>query len=73
MSVANLLISLGLAGPTVGSAYVTMALVKGSRRKRNREMRLNRAFDRAALVQRTGIGVQGKPYSIYAEPAWKPS
>jgi len=71
MSVAALLISLRLGGLAVASALVALSALNGSRRRRKRERRLSRAFDRATLVQRTGIGVQGKPYSIYAEPAWK--
>lgn len=40
------------------------------REKRRRRSRLDRAFTRGRLVQRTGTGVQGKPYSVYGEIFW---
>ena len=40
------------------------------RERKRRRSRLDRAFTRGRLVQRTGTGVQGKPYSVYGEIFW---
>ena len=40
------------------------------RERRRRRSRLDRAFSRGRLVQRTGTGVQGKPYNVYGEIFW---
>lgn len=45
-------------------------LVLAWRDRRQRRSRLDRAFARGRLVQRTGTGVQGKPYSLYGEIFW---
>ena len=40
------------------------------RNDRRREDRLSIAFARAQAVRTRGIGIQGSPYSLYAEPVW---
>jgi len=39
-------------------------------RKHRRQGRLERGFERARRVARSGSGVQGTPYSVYGESAW---
>ena len=39
-------------------------------RRNRRQSRLERGFERAQTVARSGSGVQGTPYSVYGESAW---
>ncbi len=51
----------------VTCVVLTAARVRNDRRRLDR---LSIAFARAQAVRTLGIGVQGSPYSLYAEPVW---
>jgi hypothetical protein len=40
------------------------------RRQRERQARLDTAFQRSRKVSQSGSGLQGTPYSVYGEAAW---
>lgn len=50
-------------------AIVLWTLIRHRRRNR-RQGRLERGFERARTVARSGSGIQGTPYSVYGESAW---
>ena len=50
-------------------AGVLWIMIRHGRRYR-RQDRLERGFERARRVARSGSGVQGTPYSLYGESAW---
>lgn len=61
-----------IIGIAIGAALL-VALAWGViswRRKQRRQARLDIAFARARTVGQTGSGLQGTPYSVYAESAW---
>ena len=63
----------------IGVAVVVLAvfglvyLWARSRSERRRQARLDIAFERAQAVRTRGSGLQGSPYSLYAEPVWQMS
>ena len=59
---------ISIASLAVG-AIVLALFVYGQRKKRHQD-RLDDAFERARMVQRSGSGVQGKPYSLYGDSSW---
>jgi hypothetical protein len=48
-------------------AYGVVRIVRHWRRQR----RLDRGFERARRVRRSGSGEQGRPYSVYTEDSWR--
>jgi hypothetical protein len=58
----------------VGLGLITLVAVSwiviGWQRKKRRQAKLARGFERARKAAKTGSGIQGKPYSIYGEPSW---
>jgi len=58
---------LGIAAFVVVIVYLAGAKMRTNRR---RQSRLSGAFERAQTVRTRGSGLQGSPYSIYAEPVW---
>ncbi len=55
------------------AAFAVTGVVFAARRVRNdrrRQDRLSIAFERAQAVRTRGSGLQGSPYSVYAEPVW---
>lgn len=67
----TLLTWLSIAG--VGAAAVLAGAWVVARRQagQRRQMRLDRAFDRAQRVQGAGTGEQGRPYSLYGKRSWR--
>ncbi len=61
-----------ILGVVVVGFAVTCVVFNAARARndRRREERLSIAFARAQAVGTRGIGVQGSPYSLYAEPVW---
>ncbi len=58
---------LGAAAFAVTCIVFAAARVRNDRR---RQYRLSLAFERARAVRTRGRGLQGSPYSVYAEPVW---
>ncbi len=55
------------------AAFAVNCIVFAAARARNdrrRQDRLSIAFERAQAVRTRGRGLQGSPYSVYAEPVW---
>ena len=65
-------VTVGILGVVVVALAVTYVVFTAARARndRRREQRLSIAFARAQAVRTRGIGVQGSPYSLYAEPFW---
>ena len=62
------IVLVSIASLAVG-AIVLALYIYGQRKKRYQD-RLDEAFERARMVQRSGSGVQGKPYSLYGASSW---
>ena len=62
-------ILISLAGLAVGAIVLGFLVVRYGKNKRH-QSRLDDAFDRAQQVQRSGSGLQGKPYSLYGSASW---
>ena len=58
---------LGAAAFAVTCVVFAAARVRNDRRRQDR---LSIAFERAQAVRTRGRGLQGSPYSVYAEPVW---
>ncbi|MCZ6895679.1 MAG: hypothetical protein O7H40_16750 [Gammaproteobacteria bacterium] len=58
---------LGAAAFAVTCVVFAAARVRNERRRQDR---LSIAFERAQAVRTRGRGLQGSPYSVYAEPVW---
>ncbi len=61
---------MSLIGPGLIAFAVVLWFVIGWRRRRRRQARLERGFQRARGVERTGSGIQGTPYSLYGTSSW---
>ncbi len=58
---------LGVAALAVACVVFAATRVRNNRRRQDR---LSIAFERAQAVRTRGSGLQGNPYSVYAEPVW---
>ena len=59
-----------LAGAGLIMLAALLWIVIGWRRRTRRQSQLAKGFDRARIVQQTGSGIQGTPYSVYGVSAW---
>ncbi len=60
---------LGVAAVVFAMTWIIFAATR-ARNDRRRQDRLSTAFERAQAVRTRGSGLQGSPYSVYAEPVW---
>ncbi len=60
---------LGVAAVLLAVPCIVFAAAR-ARNDRRRQDRLSIAFERVQAVRTRGNGLQGSPYSIYAEPVW---
>tara|TARA_R110001606_G_scaffold324796_1_gene471540 strand:+ start:53 stop:283 length:231 start_codon:yes stop_codon:yes gene_type:complete len=67
---ANYFIIYGLIAVASLGLVLLLGLLRGRKRSRRRQNRLGVAFERARIVERTGSGLQGTPYSVYGESSW---
>lgn len=58
-----------LAGLGLIALAGVLGFVIGSRRRRQ-QAHLGKGFERARMVERTGSGIQGTPYSVYGKSSW---
>ena len=63
-------LTISILGVAVFALVVAFLAAAKLRTYRRRQSRLSGAFERAQAVRTRGSGLQGSPYSIYAEPAW---
>lgn len=57
-----------------GAGLIALAgllwIVIAWRRRNRRQAQLEKGFDRARIVEQTGSGIQGTPYSVYGGSVW---